>query len=137
MDSQQEKYNELSYYTLGLQDPYFIHQHVVDAFAAQTATKDTKPIKIAFALIGLYLYLEKGFTGKQVQNAHVELSKKRKSWPKFELPKSRGEITVADVLKEEPGKERDRKIREWCISVWEPYKGSRGKVAELLKDYLI
>jgi hypothetical protein len=67
---EQEKYYELSYYTLAHDDPRFIHQHIVDAFAAQTANQDTNPIKVAFALIGLYLYLEKDYTGKEVQLAH-------------------------------------------------------------------
>jgi hypothetical protein len=60
---EQEKYYELSYYTLAHDDPRFIHQHIVDAFAAQTANQDTNPIKVAFALIGLYLYLERDYTG--------------------------------------------------------------------------
>ena len=33
----QEQYNELSYYTLLHGDPSFIHQHIVDAYIAQTA----------------------------------------------------------------------------------------------------
>ena len=48
-------YHELCYYTLTLGDPAFIHQHVVDAFAAQQADEQTKPIKVTFALVGLYL----------------------------------------------------------------------------------
>ena len=38
-------------------------QHVVDAYAAQTARASTKPITLAFALVGLYLHLEKNQTG--------------------------------------------------------------------------
>ena len=51
-------YDELASYTLAHGDPAFIHQHVVDAFAAQHATDDSKPIGVAFALIGLYLHVE-------------------------------------------------------------------------------
>jgi hypothetical protein len=39
----------------------------VDAYAAQHATPASKPITTAFALIGLFLFAERGFTGKQVQ----------------------------------------------------------------------
>jgi putative acetyltransferase len=53
--SEQEQYHELACYTLAHPDPGFIHQNIVDAFAAQTATEADKPIKIAFALVGLYL----------------------------------------------------------------------------------
>ncbi len=56
--SDQEAYNELSYYTLSHPDPAFIHQNIVDAYTAQHAGQDTKPIAITFALIGLYLSVE-------------------------------------------------------------------------------
>src|ERR1044071_3157209 len=112
----QENFYELSYYTLAHPDPAFIHQHIVDAFIAQTADKDSKPIGVAFALIGLYLYLEKKYTGKQVQLAHMALARRKKDWPKFDLPQSRGEITVADVLNKQAGPARDAKIREWRAS---------------------
>ena len=49
-------------YTLAHPDAAFIHQHIVDAFTAQTANRDSKPIAVAFALIGLGLYLEKNYT---------------------------------------------------------------------------
>jgi hypothetical protein len=67
MDTNHEAYNELCYYTLPHGDPAFIHQHVVDAFAAQTCSENDKPIKLTFALAGLFLYVEKQFTGRQVQ----------------------------------------------------------------------
>lgn len=60
MKSEQEHYNELAFYSLAHSDPGFIHQNIVDAFAAQTATEQDKPIKITFALLGLYLCVEKG-----------------------------------------------------------------------------
>src|SRR5579883_1524991 len=102
-----EAYKQLAYYTLAHSDPSFIHQHIVDAFAAQYADEQTKPIKIAFALIGLYLFVEKHFTGKQVQKAHMQLAQHRKQWPTFPLPKDRGHITIFDVLAETEGKQRD------------------------------
>lgn len=117
-----QDYQELAFYTLAHPDPKFIHQQIVDAFAAQTATKDSKPIKVAFALIGLYLYLDKGFSGRQVQLAHMQMVRKRKTWPKFELPENRGLITIKDVLAISPGEKRDEVIRKWCESVWEAYK---------------
>jgi len=135
-DEFQEKFYELSYYTLAHPDPAFIHQHIVDAFAAQTADEDTKPIAVAFALIGLCLYLEKNYTGKQLQLAHMTLARRKREWPKFDLPESRGAITVADVLSEPGGPIRDAKTREWCASVWQAYGESRQKVLDLLSKYL-
>lgn len=135
-DEMQEEFYELSYYTLAHPDPAFIHQHVVDAFTAQTADGDTKPIAVAFALIGLCLYLEKNYTGKQVQLAHMALARHKRDWPKFDLPEARGAITVTDVLKEPDGLERDGKIREWCGSVWDAYRGSRQQVLDLISRFL-
>jgi hypothetical protein len=43
MGSEQDAYNELSAYTLAHRDPAFIHQHVVDAFAAQRADRYRRP----------------------------------------------------------------------------------------------
>jgi hypothetical protein len=64
-------YHELSCYTLAHPDPSFIHQHIVDAYTAQHARETTKPIALVFALIGLYLHVEKNFTGRQVQRFHM------------------------------------------------------------------
>ena len=132
----QEKFYELSYYTLGHPDPAFIHQHIVDAFTAQNADQNSKPIAVAFALMGLCLYLEKNYTGKQVQLAHMALARRNREWPKFALPKSRGEITVADVLNEPGGAKRDTKIREWCASVWQAYSESHQNVLDLVSKFL-
>jgi Family of unknown function (DUF5946) len=135
--SSQDKFYELSYYTLAHPDKvYFIHQHIVDAYQAQTADQNTKAIGLTFALVGLYLYLEKKYTGKQVQQAHTRLSQNKKAWPEFELPIQRGEITVADVLMASPGQKRDVMIKEWCKSVWHAFENSHGAIAALVKAEL-
>ena len=132
----QEQYTELSYYTLSHPDPSFIHQYAVDAFTAQQADGDTMPIAVAFALIGLYLHVERNQTGKQVQHVHTLLARRRKDWPKFELPQSRGEVSVADVLATAPGPARDAMIDRWCASVWGAYADSREQVMELIRAEL-
>jgi hypothetical protein len=135
--STQDQFNELSFYTLAHPDMiYFIHQHVVDAYQAQMANEKTKPIGLTFSLIGLYLYLEKDYTGRQVQQAHMKLAQNKKVWPAFELPISRGEITVSQVLHTAPGAERDSMIKEWCKSVWYSYKNSHETVASLVRREL-
>jgi hypothetical protein len=105
---------------------------VVDAFAAQTARAGDKPIRLTFALVGLYLQIEKGYSGRQVQLAHTQLAGVKQEWPAFPLPEKRGAITALDVLEAPPGPERDAMIRRWCASVWEAYSGSREIVARLL-----
>ena len=134
--SEQEIFNEISYYTLAHLDPSFIHQYVVDAFAAQCADQETKPITITFALVGLYLHLEKNFTGKKVQIAHIKLGNHRKNWPEFKLPEKRGDITVYDVIASPKGFKRDETINKWCASVWESYSESHNKVFNLVKREL-
>lgn len=44
----------------------FIPQHLVDAFAVQTANGDSRPIGVVFGLVGLYLHVEKQCSGRQV-----------------------------------------------------------------------
>jgi len=127
-------YDELASYTLTHRDPAFIHQHVVDVFAAQHATGDSKPIGVAFALIGLYLHVERGRSGREVQQAHMRLGRQRRQWPTFDLPPTRGEITIADVLSVAPGGERDRAIDHWCASVWQAWSGSHERVVTLLRE---
>src|SRR5262245_48907030 len=84
--STEATYHELAYYTLSHRDPAFIHQYVVDAFAAQTANADTKPIKLAFALVGLFLHIERNYTGREVQRAHMKLARHKRTWPNFRWP---------------------------------------------------
>jgi hypothetical protein len=136
MPTEQDLYNELAFYTLSHPSPAFIHQHVVDAFAAQHADENSKPIATVFALIGLYLYIEKGFTGKQVQKAHMQLAKQRRQWPLLNPPKDRGAVTVSAVFAIPPGVKRDEMIRKWCVSVWDSWKGTQNQIRELTKQEL-
>src|SRR5438067_4814515 len=111
MDSQQlaaerQAYDELSAYTLTQGNIAFIHQHVVDAYGIQQAHDERKPIRIAFGLVGLYLHVEKGLTGRQVQMVHMALAKKKQTWPTFALPEHPGSMTAIDVMAAEPGPER-------------------------------
>lgn len=134
--STQDPYNELAFYTLAHPSPSFIHQHVVDAYAVQKADENTKPIAIVFGLIGLYLHVEKNFTGKQVQKAHMQLAKRRKQWFRPRLPENRGAIVIAHVLAAAAGAQRDAMIHDWCVSVWEACKETRPQIAELAKNEL-
>lgn len=136
MISEQKQYDELAFYTLAHPDPAFIHQNIVDAFAAQTATEASKPIKITFALIGLYLCVKKGQTGRQAQAAHMRLARYRKDWPHFKPPTERGSIRVGDVLAAAPGAERDSMIHKWCEAVWAAWAPAHEAIRELCKQEL-
>src|SRR5205085_6003826 len=93
-----DAYDELCAYTLTHGDPSFIHQHVVDAFAAQHADASSKPIGVTFALVGLYLQLEKHFSGREVQRVHMQLARRKRVWPAFVIPSRRGAMTAIDVM---------------------------------------
>ena len=132
----QELFDQLCFYTMNHRDPRFIHQHAVDAYAVQEADEDTKPIAIVFGLAGLYLYLEKGFTGRQVQRAHMQMARQRKAWPRLDLPVERGSISIVDVVKAAPGEALNQAIHDWCVSVWAAYQASQCEIAVLLKGLL-
>jgi hypothetical protein len=134
--SEQELQHELSFYTLSLGDTAFLHQHVVDAFAAQNATPASKPIQVVFALIGLYLHLERNYTGREVQRAHMRLGTPRRNWTLPQLPESRGAIRVSDVLAAPAGHERDRMIEAWCASVWSAYSKVHDEIAAIARREL-
>jgi hypothetical protein len=70
----------------------------VDAYAAQTADENTKPIKLVFTLVGFYLHVEQQFTGRQVKLAHMQLGRAKQLWPIIPLPENRGAIRVGQVL---------------------------------------
>lgn len=137
IQSDQDLYNELSLYTLELRDPAFIHQHIVDAYAVQHAGPDAKPIAVVFGLIGLYLYIEKDFTGRQVQRAHMLLARHRRQWVAPPIPRQHAAIGVADVLAAPPGPAREAMIRRWCEAVWQDWRErSRPQIAALAREEL-
>ncbi len=134
--SDEEAIHELSYYTLSKNDPDFIHQYCVDAYAAQTASETSKPIQVVFALVGLYLHLEKHYSGKEVQQAHTRLAKHKHALPSYVLPSQRGAITASDVMRVEPGPARDAMIQKWMASVWEAWRDQHYTIAAWIHDTL-
>lgn len=137
MNEQEAAYHELCAYTLQNADARFIHQHVVDAYAAQTATAATKPIRLVFALVGLHLHLEVGKTGREVQLAHMQMARRKREWPKIALPEARGLVTAIDVMRAPAGAERERAIDQWCEAVWEAFSGQAGVIAALVDEYAV
>jgi hypothetical protein len=136
MASSQELFDELAFYTLAQPRPPFVHQLAIDAFTAQRADAATKPIAVVFALVGLYLHVEFRFTGLRVQQAHMQLARERKQWPKLPLPEQRGAVEVSDVLAAAPGAARNAMIHDWCVSVWGAWSASRPAIADLVRREL-
>ena len=128
--------DELTYYTLAHPDPAFIHQHLVDAYAAQHLRLSKSTIGAAFALAGLYLAVERGFTGRQVQKIHMLMASKSTLWPRFVPPADVGPLTVADVLAVQPGAGRDQELMRWCASVWAAWSPEQARVREMVDRFL-
>ena len=128
--------NELTYYTLAHGDPRFIHQHVVDAYGAQHVHRSASTIGAAFTLAGLYLAVERAFTGREVQKMHMLMASRSKQWPRFDPPTDAGPLTVADVLAAEPGPTRDEAIMRWCASVWTAWSADQDRVREMVDRFL-
>jgi len=135
MDTMRAAYDEVYLYTMGR--PGFILQHVVDAFAVQRVNDDSKTIGLVFGLVGLYLHVEKQFSGREVQRVHMELGRRKGGWPRVYVPEDRGSMTVADVLAASVGTERDAAIDNWCRSVWTAFGANRETIITLLREYQI
>ncbi|MBS0659857.1 MAG: hypothetical protein JSR82_16580 [Verrucomicrobia bacterium] len=128
--------HELTAWTQNLADVNFVHQHVVDVQAAQQAGPATKPITLTFALVGLCLHLEHGWSGRAVQRAHMQLARAGKQWPQFPQPDERGTMSAADVVAR-PESERVAAIDAWCAEVWAAYGECHRAVEELLRAHRI
>lgn len=127
-------YQEVQAYTLTRGDAEFMHQYVVDAGTAQWATVQTKPIALTFALMGLYLHVEHGWTGRQVQRGHMVLARNKQTWPSLHLPDVRGTVGPRDVMAALSGSDRDAAIQAWCADVWAAFAASRDAIRTWLAE---
>ena len=131
-----QMFHDLSCWTLVRHDGRFIHQHAIDAYEVQHAGGRTRPITVMFGLIGLYLALEKGYSGRQVQLAHMKIGKTRRNWPILEPPSQPAELTVMDVLRAETDEEKEKMLMRWASSVWMIWEPRHRFVREITKKVL-
>ena len=89
----------MTFHTYTLSDPDFIHQHAVDAFAAQEADERTQPIKLVFALAGLHFAVDRSWTEREVQDFDLKMARHKRRWPKTQIPVDRGLICIEEVLR--------------------------------------
>jgi len=128
--------DELAQYTLTHRGPSFIHQHFVDAYGASHVGNVSKPIMGVFSLAGLYLFLEKGYTGREVQLAHMRMAGGKKDWPRFNPPTRRSPLTIANVLNADEGPSRDEALANWCRSVWQSWSADHSQITQLVEARL-
>ena len=125
-------YDELCAWSFQNEGERFVHQHVVDAWMAQRADATTKPIGLVTALTGLCLHVDHGWSGRQVQRAHMKIASRKREWPRFELPAKRGALGPSEVLRAD---DRAKAISEWAVAVWQEYAPmNRMKVEALLRE---
>lgn len=128
----QQLYGELSSDTLLCGYGAFIHQLAVDTYAAQHVREHTRPIGVAFALIGLYLACERGASGRQVQHMHQLLARRATTWPRFVPPAQAGTVTVLAVVQARAGDDRDTMLRHWGQAVWTAWSAEHDRVGALV-----
>lgn len=129
-------YWDLSAFTLSLRDKEFPHQIAVDSYAAQHYSPNMKSITITFALIGLHLAFERGYTGREVQLAHIVLGQLHKQWPRFENQTKNAAITVLDVLQNITKDNYKEPLTKWGKSVWASWEPEHEKVRKIVDSYL-
>jgi hypothetical protein len=112
------------------------HQLLVDAYAAQHAGDRSPRIGPAFALIGLHLTLDRGWTGLEVRDAHQRLASEHRHWPAFVAPASRGELTIVDVALAATPEEHVERLHAWAADVWAAWRPAHDAVRELVRTRL-
>ena len=98
-------------------------QTCVDAYAAQHVGPKMKPITICFALNGLFLVVERRWSGIATREAHAYLADTvpRRAWPRFTPPDDVGSLTVLDVALVSDPEDQAVAIEKWGTSVWEAW----------------
>lgn len=129
-------YGRLTVYSIAHKSPDFLHQHVVDTYGAQHVSDEAPALLPAFALIGLHLWLDRGYTGKQVKETHARLARTKRDWPRFETPHREWTMTMLDPLEAPEGPERDAVIEAWARSVWAVWEPRHADIAALVDEVL-
>lgn len=114
----------------------FVHQLAIDAYAAQHVAARSPGIGPAFALITLCLVADHDCTGRQAQDAHLLLARKKRDWPRFVPPDRVGLMTVRNIMRAPAGDERDRLIGKWVDDVWQAWSHEHARVKELVVPLL-
>jgi hypothetical protein len=105
-----------------------LHQLTVDTYAAQHAGPQVPAISVPFALIGLLLALENGWSGVAVRAAHGYLAERGGAWPVFEAPGARSAMTAADVAAARNPKQHAALVERWAAVTWDAWRSEHPKV---------
>jgi hypothetical protein len=112
------------------------HQLTVDAYGAQHAgPPGGRRSYVAYSLAGLYLALERGWTGIQVRSFHAKMGRPDTTWPELRRPLSTGVLTVADVVaagaRLASADGHAETVERWARSVWDAWADQHEAVRAL------
>jgi hypothetical protein len=111
------------------------HQLTVDAYGAQHAGPPTGYVYVSYSLVGLYLALERGWSGTDIRALHQRMGHPDPSWPLFQRPLLTAGVTIADVA--EAGARvgsvegHAASVERWAKSVWSSWADQRAVVIGL------
>ena len=114
------------------------HQTCVDAYAAQHVGPRMRPMTVCFALNGLYLVLERGWSGIEARAAHGHLARivPREDWRFFEPPDEGGPLTVLDVALASDPETQAVGVEAWGRSVWATWRHVHDEVRAMTERQL-
>ncbi len=103
---------------------------VIDAYAVQHhGIAERRAIQSVNAhWVALYLQLEKGFTGEQVNVALQRVLKFANEFVWLEPPTPNGTMTIADVLKAGNPEQQANAIENYARDIWNAWQGHRATV---------
>jgi hypothetical protein len=113
-----------------------LHQLTEDAYGAQHAGPKVPAIGMAFALIGLHLALDEGWSGNGVRSAHQYIAAHHRDWPRFAAPQIVAGLTIAHVAGSSTPEEHASRVRAWAASVWESWSAEHQAVREWANQVL-
>ncbi|MFD1720747.1 DUF5946 family protein [Amnibacterium endophyticum] len=106
------------------------HQMTADAYTAQHAGGATPLLRVGYALAGLWLSIEHGFSGEDVRSIHRRMGRPTAAWPVFEPPRPPQRwLTVVDVaeagVRQRSERGHAKAVSAWAESVWETWQRER------------
>ena len=113
-----------------------LHQLTEDAYGGQHAGPRVPAIGMAFALIGLHLAFDAGWSGNAVRAAHQYLAARHKEWPRFGQPSKPAALTVSHVAGSPTPEAHASRVRAWASSVWESWSAEHAAVREWADEVL-
>jgi hypothetical protein len=109
-----------------------VHQLTVDAYAVQHAGGAHPDKSVCVHLVGLHLALERGFDSVDIPARLQQVSGAISTWPHFELPSVRSQVTAHDVAQAKSTREHAELVRRWASQTWEAWSAHHSAVAALM-----